>query len=156
MRKLIPALALLGVFGCDLSTAPETRTSAQNLPVIAEWDAAITGVGTPITGTLNVKSHGSYMDSSISISNAPAGAQYQWRLFRGTCDVNTAAGLVLFGTHQAHPNLVASGAGSASLDRILAASLHTGFAYSVRLRLNTTTVNWNGTAPVACGNLQLR
>jgi hypothetical protein len=157
MRKYIPALALFGLLGCDLSTAPEIRNSQGDLAMIAQWNANIAGVGTsPLTGTLNVRSYGSYMESAISISNAPAGAEYQWRIFRGTCDVNVATGLTLFGSHQAHPNLVASGSGTASLNRTLAASLHTGFAYSVRLRPTTTTINWNGTNPIACGNLQLQ
>jgi hypothetical protein len=109
------------------------------------------------------------MDAALTLTDTTStdtvSTRYQWRIFRGDCATNTPAvnspnapgptGLLLFATVQSYPDVTVdfvSGAGSAA--PVIAGSLDSLTAYSIRIRLFQTSTNWNGTNPIACGNLQ--
>ena len=158
MRVLVLAFAL---GACDENPA-EVRNDASSFPLLANWSSTVTAVGTSgVTGTLTVKQfEGFRMELNLSIT-APTNRTYQWRIFRGDCATTATAannndpnGLLLFSTIQAYPD-VATGTGTtASLTREIAGSLDSARTYSIRFRTSQSATNWNGTTPVACGNLQ--
>jgi hypothetical protein len=163
MRKNILILLVLGAVACDLATDPETRNNPNEFPLRANWSATINPVGTAtVRGNLTMAEFlGSFLDANASITGGAATTAYQWRIFRGDCTVTTAAanntaptGLLLFGTIQSYPDLTTSAAGAATVTRQLAGTLDSLNAYSVRIRVAQTATNWNGTSPIACGNLQ--
>jgi len=109
------------------------------------------------------------MDAALTLTDTTStdtqSTRYQWRIFRGDCATNTPAvnspnapsptGLLLFATVQSYPDVTVdyvSGTGSAA--PVIAGNLDSLTAYSIRLRLFQTATNWNGTNPIACGNLQ--
>lgn len=158
IRVLVLAFAL---GACDENPAA-VRTDANTFPVLANWSSTVSAVGTSgVTGTLTVKQfQGFRMELNLSVT-APTNRTYQWRIFRGDCAMTATAannndpnGLLLFSTVQSYPD-VATGTGTtASLTREIAGSLDSVKAYSVRFRVSQSATNWNGTTPVACGNLQ--
>lgn len=158
MRILVLALAL---GACDENPAA-VRADATTFPVLANWSSTVNAVGTSgVTGTFTVKQFAGFrMELNLSIT-APTNRTYQWRIFRGDCATTTTAannqdpnGLLLFATIQSYPDVTTGTGTTASLTREIAGSLDSLKAYSVRLRVSQSATNWNGTTPVACGNLQ--
>jgi hypothetical protein len=157
-------LLVLGLAACDLSTEADSRDSGDEFPVRANWSASVAPVGTAtVRGTLAIEEFlGSRFIANTSITGGRPNTAYQWRLFRGDCATtevaanNTApTGLLLYGTVQAYPDLTTDATGAASVnDRAMAGALDSLTAYSMRVRVAAASTNWNGTSPVACGNLQ--
>lgn len=165
IRRVSALLSLaVTLAGCDKPSPAEVRTSATEFPLRAAWSATLTPVGTStVQGSLAINEYvGSRIESVINITGATPNASYQWRIYRGgDCTVNVAAtsatagnGLFLFATTQSYPDLVASGTGTASLERAIAGSLDPLGAYSVRIRRAQTATGWNGLSPLACGTLR--
>jgi hypothetical protein len=101
------------------------------------------------------------MVTAVTLSGGAPTKGYQWRIFRGDCSTtavaannNAPTGLLLFATVQSYPDIVADASGGGTSTPVIAGSLDSVTAYSVRVRLAQTATNWNGTSPVACGNLQ--
>lgn len=167
MKHKLLMLLLAGVTACDSAIEPAVRSSANQFPVRANWTATISPVGTStVSGTLQVSEHlGSRVDATITL-NAAANSAYQWRIYRGNCATNTAAasntaptGLLIFGTtsgsaHLTYSDVETNAGGTGSVTRTIAGALDSLTAYSVRVRPAQSATNWNGTNPVACGNLQ--
>lgn len=161
----LPALLLLATTAAcnDWNTTPEVRTDADAFPLRATWQATAAPIGTsPVRATLAVQQRAGFrMDMSFALTGAPS-ASYQWRIFRGDCSVTVVAanatapqaGLLLFATVQSYPDAVASTAGTVTVSPVVAGSLDSLTAYSVRIRPAQAATAWNGTNPVACGNLQ--
>ena len=61
---------------------------------------------------------------------------------------------MLFATIQSYPNITADTSGVGAVAAAIAGNLDALTAYSVRLRPSQTATNWNGTDPIACGDLQ--
>ena len=158
-KRILVLVLALGA--CDENPAA-VREDATTFPVLANWNSTVNAVGTSgVTGTFTVKQFAGFrMELNLSIT-APTSRTYQWRIFRGDCATTATAannqdpnGLLLFATVQSYPD-VATGTGTtASLTREIAGSLDSAKAYSVRFRVSQSATNWNGTTPVACGNLQ--
>jgi len=107
------------------------------------------------------------MDAGLTIAGTrdTISHTYQWRIFRGDCATNVPAaaqdpsgpsptGLLLFATIQSYPNITADTSGVGAVAAAIAGNLDALTAYSVRLRPSQTATNWNGTDPIACGDLQ--
>ena len=157
------AVLLLTLAACELSTEAETRDAGTEFPLRANWAATIAPVGTAnVRGNLAIAEYlGSHFDATASITGGAPNTAYQWRIFRGDCATTTAApnaqsptGLWLYATIQAYPDLTTNATGAASINRAMAGALDSLTAYSVRVRIGQTATNWNGTNPLACGNLQ--
>jgi hypothetical protein len=154
---------VLGVgLGACAENPAAVRTDANELPVTANWNSAVAAIGTSgVTGTLSATQHAGFrIELNLSVTTAAA-RTLQWRIFRGDCATTTNAannndpnGLLLFSTVQSYPDVVTSAAGTMTLTRTIAGSLDSVKAYSVRFRLSQSATNWNGTSPIACGNLQ--
>ena len=100
------------------------------------------------------------MDATFTLSGAP-GKTYQWRIFRGDCATDVAArtstsatGLLIVATVQSYPDITTDNTGKGVATPTVAWTLDSLTAYSVRVRPSQTSTNWNGTNPVACGDLQ--
>jgi hypothetical protein len=94
--KALLSLASLAVFGGCLDQNPtETRDDGETFPVIANWSATMTPVGSNTQrGTLAVKQMlGQHNDVTFTVTGPP-NASYQWRIFRGDCTVTAAAATV--------------------------------------------------------------
>jgi hypothetical protein len=163
MRKRLACLLLPGIVACDGSSPAEVRTEAIEFQLRASWNAAVAPVGSAsLAATVAIQEYlGSHLEATVNLTGTPANAVYQWRIFRGDCSTmtvaanNTAAtGLLLFATIESYPDLAADASGSATLVRTIVGALDSLTAYSVRLRPAQTATNWNGTNPIACGNLQ--
>ncbi len=119
-------------------------------------------------GSLTIQQHqGFRVDAGLTIAGTPdtISHTYQWRVFRGDCATNVPAaaqdpsgpsptGLLLFATIQSYPNITADTSGVGAVAAAIAGNLDALTAYSVRLRPSQTVTNWNGTDPIACGDLQ--
>lgn len=162
--RLSALLMLATAAACnDWNTTPEVRSVTNESPLRATWQAIAAPIGTsPVRATLAIRQRAGFrMDLTFALTGAP-GATYQWRIFRGDCTLNVAAvnatsgpaGLLLFATLQSYPDAVASAAGTVTVLPVVAGSLDSLTAYSVRVRPAQTATAWNGTNPVACGNLQ--
>jgi len=160
-RHAIRVLLLGFALGACAENPAEVRDDASSFPVTANWNSSVTPIGTSgVSATFTVKQFAGFrMELNLSVT-APPSRTYQWRIFRGDCATTVAAannndpnGLLLFATIQSYPD-VASGTGSATLTREIAGSLDSLKAYSIRFRASQSATNWNGTSPVACGNLQ--
>jgi hypothetical protein len=156
------SLAAAAIAACAEGNPAEIRDEAPTFPVRASWSASAAPVGTgAVRGTLAMKEHlGSRIAATFTINGAP-NASYQWRIFRGDCNTTAVAsgntaptGLLVFATTQSYPDVTTSAGGTASVTPTIAGALDSLTAYSVRVRVAQTTTNWNGTSPVACGNLQ--
>jgi hypothetical protein len=166
-RRAPVALALAALAGCSEGNPAEVRDDAPTFPVRASWNASATPVGTgTVRATLAAKEHlGSRIEATMTLTGAP-NASYQWRIFRGDCATTTAAanntaptGLLLFATVQSYDTpggtgVTTNAAGTVTVTRTIAGALDSLSAYSVRVRLAQSSTNWNGTSPLACGNLQ--
>jgi hypothetical protein len=160
-----------GLAACAENPA-EVRSEGAEFPVIATWTATVAPVPPAIvTGALTIAQHqGFRMDAALTLTDTTStdavSTRYQWRIFRGDCATNTPAvpnfpngpsptGLLLFATVQSYPDITvdyASGTGSAA--PTIAGNLDAVTAHSVRIRLSQQATNWNGTNPIACGDLQ--
>lgn len=157
-RLLVLGFAL----GACVENPAAVRNDALEFPVLANWSSTATAIGTSgVSASFTAKQFAGFrMELNLSVT-APTNRTYQWRIFRGDCATTTTAannqdpkGLLLFATVQSYPD-VATGTGTtASLTREIAGSLDSLKAYSVRFRVSQSATNWNGTSPVACGNLQ--
>lgn len=157
---LLLLAAFAGLAACDIGSPAEVRSSAQEFPVTANWSSSAQPVSpSTVTGVLTIQQRqGNHMDASFTVAGAPSGT-YQWRVFRGDCATNVPAasntaptGLALFATVQSYPDLVVGSSGTTAATPSIAGILDSLTAYSVRVR--TASANWNGTNPIACGNLQ--
>jgi hypothetical protein len=157
-RVLVLAFAL---GACDENPA-EVRNDASSFPLLANWNSTVTPIGTSgVTATLALQQFAGFrMELNLSVT-APPSKTYQWRIFRGDCATTAAAasvvdpnGLLLFATVQSYPDVATGTGGTVTLTREVAGSLDSLQAYSVRFRASQSATNWNGTNPVACGNLQ--
>ena len=96
---------------------------------------------------------------TFAVTGTP-NAAYQWRVFRGDCKTTTAAatvqaaGLWVFATVQSYPDVVMNAQGTATVTRAVAGQLDSLTAYSVRIRPSQSSTSFNGTSPLACGDLQ--
>ena len=161
-----PALLLLAALvaplaACDEGNPAEVRDTPQTFPLRANWSASAAPVNpATVRATLAVKEYlGFRMEATLSLTGAPNTA-YQWRIFRGDCATTAVAanntaptGLLLFSTVQAYPNVTTNASGAATVTTTIAGALDSLTAYSVRVRVAQTSTAWNGTSPVACGNL---
>lgn len=159
---LLLFVAAVGLAACNGGAPTEMRDQGTDFPVTANWSSTAAPVSpATVSGTLAIAQRlGYHLDASFTITGAP-NATYQWRIFRGDCTVNiagatstSATGLVIFSTLQAYPNIVVGASGTGVAAPTLAGSLDSLTAYSVRVRLSQTSTNWNGTNPIACGDLQ--
>jgi|SRR5438067_686137 len=160
---LTAALLIAALVACDNSNPAEVRSQAEQFPVAANWSATAAPVGTStVRAALTAKQHlGFHIETTMQVTGAP-NATYQWRIFKGDCTVNVAAtsntsnnGLVLFETIQSYPDVTTNAAGAGTSAPTIAGALDSLGAYSVRVRVGQTATNWNGTNPIACGNLRL-
>jgi hypothetical protein len=158
MPRLLPVVLLAACVG---DNPAEVRSTPSTFPLIANWSASAAPVSpSTVRATLSIKQYlGFHMEASVQITGA-ASATYQWRVFRGDCATTAVAanntaptGLLLFETIQSYPDVTTSAAGTGTATPIVAGSLDSLTAYSVRVRVSQTQTNWNGTSPVACGNL---
>lgn len=161
-RQTIRVLGLGFVLGACAENPAEVRNDASSFPLLANWSSSATPIGTSgVSATLSVKQFGGFrMEVDLSVTGPP-GKTYQWRIFRGDCATTVTAangqdpnGLLLFATVQSYPDVATTSAGSATLTREVAGSLDSLKAYSVRFRASQSATNWNGTNPIACGDLQ--
>ena len=163
MRRTKALLSLAGVAliaGCLDQNPTEVRDDGSSFAVIANWSAAMTPVGSNTQrGTLAVKQMlGQHNDVTFTVTG-PANASYQWRIFRGDCATSAAAatvrdpGLWPFATVQSYPDIVLSAQGTATITRSIAGLLDSLTAYSIRIRPTQSSTAFNGTSPLACGNL---
>jgi len=163
MRRTKALLSLAGLVlmgGCLDQNPTEIRDDGSSFTVIANWSATMTPVGSNTQrGTLAVKQMLGYHNSVTFTVNGPANASYQWRIFRGDCNTTTAAatvrdpGLWPFATVQSYPDIVLNAQGTATLSPTIAGLLDSLTAYSVRIRPSQSSTAFNGTSPLACGNL---
>jgi hypothetical protein len=163
MYKTLILLLSAALVACDKATPAEVRSQAESFPLRATWNASAAPVGTgTVSATLGVNEYlGSRMETTVTLSAGGASKSYQWRIFRGDCATNTPAanntaptGLRLFATIQSYPDIVTDASGQGTATPIIAGVLDSLTAYSVRFRVAQSATNWNGTNPVACGNLQ--
>lgn len=147
---------------CSAANPAEVRSDGSEFPVTATWSSSAAPVSpSTVAGALTVTQHlGSRMDASFAITGTP-GKTYQWRIFRGDCATTDAAktstsatGLLLFATIQSYPDIKTDDSGQGTAISAVAGTLDSLTVYSVRTRLSQTSTNWDGTKPVACGNLQ--
>ena len=162
-RILLLLGAVTALAACDKATPAEVREEGESFPVTATWNATAAPVGTNTVGaTLTVKQHlGFRMEATVALTGGVANRGYQWRIFRGDCATTAVAaantsptGLLLFSTTQAYPDIVADASGRGTATPVIAGDLDPQTAYSVRFRVTQSATNWNGTSPIACGNLQ--
>lgn len=155
-------LCLAAAAGCAEGNPAEVRDAAPTFPVRASWSASAAPVGTAtVRATLAAKERlGSRIETTLTLNGAP-NTSYQWRIFRGDCATTAVApnntaptGLLRFATDQSYPDVTTSASGTATVSATIAGALDSLTAYSVRARVAQSAINWNGTSPVACGNLQ--
>lgn len=161
LQLLLSVAIVAATVGCIDQNPTELRDDGSAFPTIARWTAQMTPVGTPTPrGTLGIdQTLGMRMNVDFTVTGTP-NATYQWRIFRGNCAMTTAAstvtapGLWLFATVQSYPDVVIGPNGTATVSRTIAGLLDTMTAYSVRIRAGQAATNFNGTSPLACGDLQ--
>ena len=160
--QLVRALGLAIILAACAENPASVREDSTQFPVVANYNSAVAAIGTSgLSGTLTVKQFAGFrLELNLAVT-APTNRTYQWRIFRGDCNATVPAannndpnGLLVFSTVQSYPD-VATGTGtSAAVSRLIAGSLDSVKTYSVRFRVSQSATNWNGTTPVACGNLQ--
>lgn len=161
-RSLFLLLVTAAVLAACAENPAEVRSEGKAFPVTATWTAAAASVPpSTLTGNITLQQHqGFRLDASFTVTGTP-GTTYQWRLFRGDCATNVPAanatsptGLLLFATVQSYPDIAVDASGTGSAARAIAGQLDSLTAYSVRVRPSQQATNWNGTNPIACGDLQ--
>jgi len=164
MRRMISLLSLgslVLIGGCLDQNPTETRGDGNGpFPVIANWSATMAPVGTNTTqGTLAVKQQLSEHNDVTFTVTGPPNASYQWRIFRGDCQTTAVAsnaqspGLWVFATVQSYPDAVLTAQGTVTITRTIVGLLDSLTAYSIRIRASQSSTAFNGTSPLACGNL---
>jgi hypothetical protein len=155
-------VAVVALLSACSENPAEVRNDAISFPLRANWSSTAAPVGNSgVSATLAVKQFDGFRNEvSISLTGT-SGRSYQWRIFRGDCattvaaaNVNDPNGLLVFATVQSYPDITLSGGTTASLTREVAGSLDSLRAYSIRVRLSQSATNWNGTNPIACGDMQ--
>jgi len=150
------------VLGACNENPAEVRSTAEQFPVRSTYSATASPVGTStVRATLSIKQYAGFrLEAAVSVTGASS-STYQWRIFRGDCAMTAVAttaqqptGLWLFATIQSYPDVATSASGIGTQTRLVAGQLDSLTAYSVRVRASQTATNWNGTSPIACGNLQ--
>jgi hypothetical protein len=144
-----------------MDSPTEVRDSGQQFPVSATWTATAEPIEpATVAGILTAEQHlGFRMNASFSLTG-DASTAYQWRIFRGDCTVDYAAttaapdGLALFATVQSYPDVALGPSGTASVEPAIAGELDDQSSYSVRVRASVASTTWDGTNPLACGDLQ--
>jgi predicted small secreted protein len=158
---LVVLAAAVGLAACSENPA-EVQGAGKDFPVTATWNATATPVPpSTVAGQLTIQQHlGFRMNASFTLAGAP-NATYQWRIFRGDCATNVPAasataptGLLLYATVASYPDIRTDGSGAGSATPTIAGYLDSLTAYSVRVRPSQQSTNWNGTNPIACGDLQ--
>ena len=164
MQRLPLLLLLAGAVGLAACTEnpTELRRDASEFPVTATWNATATPVPpSTVAGELTIQQHlGFRMSASFMLTGAP-NTTYQWRIFRGDCATNVPAasatsptGLLLYATVQSYPDITTDASGAGVATPTIAGYLDSLTVYSVRVRLSQQSTNWNGTNPIACGDLR--
>lgn len=147
--------------GCPMDSPTEVRDNGQQFPVSATWTATAEPIEpATVAGTFTAEQHLGFRVNATFSLTGNASTTYQWRIFRGPCSMNypatTAApdGLLLFSTVQAYPDVALGPSGTASVEPAIAGALDEQSSYSVRVRAAATSTNWDGTNPIACGDMQ--
>lgn len=162
LSLIVLLTATAGVAACSADNPAEVRDGAQDFPVVSTWSATAEpdSVSTE-SGELMVEQHLGYrLSASFTLTGAP-GATYQWRIFRGDCatsepaEDNSLTGLLLFSTDESYPDIHVDGSGTGSAAPVMAGALDSLTAYSVRVRPSQPSTDWDGTNPIACGDMQL-
>ena len=162
MKSLLSLASLALIGGCLDQNPTETREDGNGpFPVIANWSATMAPVGTNTTqGTLAVKQQLSEHNDVTFTVTGPANASYQWRIFRGDCQTTAVAanaqspGLWVFATVQSYPDAVLSAQGTVTITRSIVGLLDSLTSYSIRIRASQSSTAFNGTSPMACGDLK--
>jgi hypothetical protein len=147
--------------GCIDQNPTETRDDAKDFAVLANWASTVAPVGTnTVSGQLSaVQTEGYRINVSFNVTGPP-NASYQWRIFRENCAATvfstsvSSPGVFPVATVQSYPDVVLDATGKATITRAIAGLLDSQTAYAVRLRPVQASTNFNGSNPVACGNLQ--
>jgi len=156
------ALLALALAACDDNDPASTQTSPGNFPQIGAWNAAVAPVApSTVRGTLAIQQLAGFrMTATMTITGTP-NTTYQWRMYRDPCTSNTPAatnvsvtGLLLFSTAQSYPDIRTDASGTGTVTATVAGSLDSLTAYSTRIRPSQTSITWNGTNPIACGDLK--
>ncbi len=158
---LLLLAASVALAGCAMDSPTEVRSDGEQFPVTATWSATAAPIEpATVAGALAAEQHlGFRVNASFTITGDPE-TTYQWRIFRGDCSVNVPQstsepdGLMLFATSQSYPDVTVGSSGTASVAPAIAGELDSLTAYSVRIRKSVTSTTWNGTNPIACGDLQ--
>ena len=154
--------AAVGAAACTDTLPAEVQTSAGTFTQTASWNASVAPVSpSTVRGTADVKQYqGFRMTVTMSLTGAP-NTTYQWRLYRDPCTQTAVAspawaatGLQLVSTNQSYPDIRTNASGSGTATATISGSLDSLTAYSARVRVGTSTVTWNGTSPIACGDLK--
>ena len=161
-RHTIRVLVLGFTLGGCAENPAAVRDDASEFPLLANWSSTATAIGTSgVSASFTARQFAGFrMEVNLSVT-APPNRTYQWRIFRGDCSTTATAannndpnGLLLFATVQSYPDVATTAAGTATLSRVVAGAPDSLKSYSVRFRVSQSATNWNGTSPVACGNLQ--
>lgn len=153
---------VVALTACDHNNPAEVRTQPSAFPLRTSWSSSAAPVSpSTVRGALGIKQYDGFrMDAAMSIAGT-SGTTYQWRIFRGNCATTTAAvnntaptGLVLFATIQSYPDVSVGASGTGTINPVIAGVLDSLTSYSVRVRVSQSATSWNGTSPIACGDLQ--
>jgi len=156
------AALLSALAACHDTDPAEVVTATEPFPQTAAWNTAVAPVGTsPVRGTVSVKQFANFrMSATIALTGAP-NTTYQWRVFRDPCSQTAAAqfaysatGLVLVSTNQSYTDVRTDASGNGTVTATISGSLDSLTKYSARIRPSQTSITWNGTSPIACGDLQ--
>lgn len=162
VSSIVLLAAAVSLGACSTDNPAEVRNGSEGFPLVARWSAAAEPLSDATeSGTLELDQHLGYrMKASITLVGTP-GKTYQWRIFRGDCattavasGATAATGLLLFATAESYPDIHVGVEGTGSAAPDIAGSLDSLTAYSVRIRPSQTSSSWNGTNPIACGDLQ--
>ena len=161
LQSLLSAAALVAMAGCIDQNPTETRNDAMDFAVLANWASTVTPIGTNTVGgqLTAAQSEGYRINVTFNVTGPP-NASYQWRIFRENCAATvfatsvTTPGVFPIATVQSYPDIVLDATGKATITRTIAGLLDSQTAYAVRLRPVQASTNFNGSSPVACGNLQ--
>ena len=149
MRQSLRLFVLLCIAACNLdSTDVETRDTANQFPLRAEWQSSITPMAaSTVSGSAHIREYRAYYEAQMSITGGTPARTYLWRIYPGTC---TNSGTTVFGgSTQAFPALVTNASGAATAAPLLAGALDSTAVYNVRVQTGAAI-----TTTVACGNLQ--
>lgn len=161
LSAIVLLTASVGLAACSMDNPAEVRDSGQQFPVVATWNATAEpdSVSTE-SGVLSAEQHLGYRVNAIFTLTGTPGSTYQWRIFRGDCattepaEDNSITGLLLFSTVESYPDIHVGESGTGSASPAIAGALDSLTAYSVRVRPSQNSSDWDGTDPIACGDMQ--